>query len=109
MKILQNDIFGKKHDTKPEKEKKVAASSPKTFPGISLKDEITESQATANAMLIHRGLERKLIYSRLESTQAQKKFIKILKNELKIKAGIIDTVTATRDSLLTFFTNSFKK
>lgn len=103
MDILQNDIFGKKHNTKIEKEKKQSGSSSKKFPTVTLKDGINETQVASDAMLNHRVLEKKLIYSGLTTSQQRQTFMKIVKNELSIKAGLIDAATATRDSLISFF------
>lgn len=109
MKVLQNDIFGQKHDLNPEKEKKSSSATSKSFPTISLLDGLHEAQAAANAMLVHRALEKKLIFGGMTSSHQKKIFMKILKYELSIKAGIIDSLTATRDSLLSFYTSSIKK
>ena len=104
MQILQNDIFGTKHNTLQEKEKKQSlAAASKTFKEVTLLDGINEINATNEAMLIHRVLQKKILYAGL-STQKQKEiFLRILENEMKIKSGQIEAVTATRDSLLAFF------
>lgn len=109
MKVLQNDIFGQKHDLNPEKEKKSSSTTSKSFPSISLIDGLHEAQATANAMLVHRALEKKLIFGGMPLSHQKKIFMNILKNELSIKAGIVDPLTATRDSLLSFYIPSIKK
>ena len=45
MKIMQNDIFGQLHDTKPEKEKKPSMAVSKNFPSITLNDGLNENEA----------------------------------------------------------------
>ncbi len=108
MKILQNDIFGNSHDTKPEKEKKPPMAAPKNFPTISLRDGLNESQANADAMLFHRILQKKMIYEGLKTERQRNVFMKILKNELSIKAGLLDSVSASRDSLIAFYITKSK-
>lgn len=103
MNVLQHDILGQKHETKKEKEKKPSMASPKNFPNITLAEGLDDIQANTNSMLTHRILEKKLIYGGLKTKQARKSFMKILKNELSIKAGILDPTTASRDSLVEFF------
>lgn len=103
MKILQNDIFGQKHDTNPEKEKKVSMAAPKSFPNISLKSGLSEAQTVNDFVLIHRVLLKRLVGSGLPTKLQREVFAKVVKNELFIKAGRIDTLTATRDTLLAFF------
>ncbi|MBR1479695.1 MAG: hypothetical protein IJ599_02235 [Alphaproteobacteria bacterium] len=103
MKILQNDIFGQKHDTKPEKEKKVSMAAPKSFPNISLKSGLSEAQTVNDFVLIHRVLLKRLMGGGLTTKQQREVFAKVVKNELSIKSGRTDTLAATRDSLLAFF------
>ncbi len=103
MKIMQNDIFGQLHDTKPEKEKKLSMAVPKNFPSITLNDGLNEIEASANAMLIHKILEKRLINGGLETQLQQAIFQRVLNNELSIKSGQLDPSTATRDSLIAFF------
>lgn len=102
MEILQNDIFGKKHQTKEEKPKKSTPQA-KEFVNVKLRNGLSESAASNDAMLIHRVLQRKLIYAGLKSINQKSAFLKILKNELEIKTGKKDPVSAVRDSLLEFF------
>lgn len=101
--ILQNDIFGKKHSTVLQKEKKQTPSAPKNFPNVTIIDGNDEIKAANDAMLIHRILQKKLLYAGNLDKKQREIFMKILKNEMEIKAGKIDSVTATRDSLLAFF------
>ncbi|GHT89202.1 hypothetical protein FACS1894113_3650 [Alphaproteobacteria bacterium] len=108
MNIMQNDIFGEKHSATPEKAKKPASEAPKKFRNVSLLDGINEKEATGDAMLIHRILQRKAIYSGLSSEKMRKIFLKIFLNELLIKAGKNDAATSVRDSLFTFFIQNGK-
>ena len=98
MKVMQKDILGESHNTIQEKEKsKKTATTTKPFPTINLVSAINEDQAIADAMLNHRSLQRRQLYGNID----KEKFLRIFTNELKIKAGIIEASTATRDSLLT--------
>ena len=106
MEIIQNDIFGKKHQTKNEKIKKPTNSQTKDFVNVTLQNGLHEQDAITDAMLIHRVLQRKLIYSGLNNIKNKSAFLTILKNELKIKKGKTDPVSAVRDSLLEFFIKS---
>lgn len=103
MKIMQNDIFGQLHDTKPEKEKKTSMAAAKNFPSVTLNDGLNESEASANAMLIHKILEKRLINGGLSTKLQQEIFQRVLNNELAIKSGLLEASTATRDSLISFF------
>ena len=100
---MQNDIFGQLHDTKPEKEKMPSMATSKNFPSITLNDGLNETEASVNAMLIHKILEKRLLNSGLSSKLQQDIFQRVLNNELSIKSGQLDPATATRDSLITFF------
>ena len=106
MEILQNDIFGKKHQTKEEKMKKTTPSQTKDFINVTLQNGLNDQNASADAMLIHRVLQRKLIYSGLNTSKYKSAFLKILKNEMEIKKGKIDQISAVRDSLIEFFIKS---
>ena len=103
MKIMQNDIFGQLHDTKPEKEKKPSMAVSKNFPSITLNDGLNENEASVNAMLIHKILEKRLISGGLSTKLQQEIFLRVLNNELSIKSGQLEPSTATRDSLIAFF------
>lgn len=103
MDVIQNDIFGKKHQIKNEKIKKPITPQSKDFFNVKLENGLYEQEAINNAMLIHRILQRKLIYSGLNNIQHKAKFLKVLKNELEIKRGKKDPVSAVRDSLIEFF------
>lgn len=107
MEIAQKDIFGTSHKLSEDKKEKSkpSASAAKSFPNVTIASGINELQATGDAMLIHRILQRKLIYSGLSEQKRLAIFLRILKNETSIKAGIIEPATATRDSLLAFFTS----
>ena len=104
MKILQSDIFGEKHNSVQEKEKKQSlAASPKPFKDISIHDGINEGNATSEAMLIHRVIQKKIMYSGISTEKQREVLMRVLINEMKIKSGECDATTATRDSLITFF------
>ena len=103
MEIMQNDIFGKLHNTKPEKEKKPLLANPKNFPSVTLNDGLNEAEASANAMLIHKILQKRLLNGGLNTQHQQDIFMRILNNELAIKSGQLDPATATRDSLISFY------
>ena len=106
MEIMQNDIFGKLHNTKPEKEKKTSMAIPKSFPSVTLNDGINESEASANAMLIHKILQKRLVNAGLKNRRQQEIFTRVISNELAIKSGQLDPATATRDSLISFYVMS---
>jgi hypothetical protein len=107
MEITQRDIFGNGHKllATEEKQKKVGTTpSQKGYVDISLKDGLLESAAANDAILIHRILQRKLIYSGLTMTKQGSAYLRVFENELRIKRGRAIPSTATRDSLLAFFT-----
>jgi hypothetical protein len=102
LKILQNDIFGNKQScevTKPV----VKAAPPKKFPSITMHNGINELQAANDAMLVHRALQKKLTFSGLTTKKQLSSLLKIVENEINLPRGIIDPVTATRDSLIKFY------
>ena len=104
LQILQKDIFGESHKNVQEKEKKQSASSGyKPFREITLSDGINEKNLTADSMLILRVLQKKLIYRGLGSEELREKFLRVFQNELLIKSGKLDSATAVRDSLISFF------
>ncbi|MDR3031209.1 MAG: hypothetical protein LBU35_02375 [Holosporales bacterium] len=104
MELLQQDIFGEKHKTIQEKEKKQPTSAAsKAFREMSLADGINEKEITNEFMLILRILQRKILFSGLLSTKTKDMFLRILLNELSIKSGKTDPATAVRDSLIAFF------
>ena len=103
MKVMQNDIFGKQHDLAPVKEKKPSLANQKSFPSITLNDGLNEAEASSNAMLIHKILEKRMLTKGLNSSLNQRVFMRILNNELAIKSGLMDSATATRDSLISFY------
>ncbi|MDR1233667.1 MAG: hypothetical protein LBJ92_00745 [Holosporales bacterium] len=81
----------------------------KAYRDVTLKDGILEAEAAADAMLIHRILQRKMIYSNLSTANQQRVFLRIFMNEANIKTGAISPCTATRDSIISFFTMSYVK
>ena len=106
VEVLQLDIYGEKNNVAPDgtslpKGKASSALAKKPYRELSIADGIDEKTAAAEAMLIHRGVQRKLLY--FASDSRKKIFLKVLKNEMQIKSGEIDSLTAVRDSLLEFF------
>jgi hypothetical protein len=100
MKVFQRDLLGNKIEIQTGKAKKeskpVSAPPPKKeFKSITLNIGIDAKQAEAEAMLTHRVLQKRALNL--------SKLLKILKNEIAIKAGQKDAVTAVRDSLIRFY------
>ena len=106
MEIMQNDIFGKHHNARPEKDKKPSMAAPKSFPRNTLDDGLNEAEASANAMLIHKILQKRLVSGNLCTQRQIDVFMRILSNELAIKSGLMEASTATRDSLISFYVMS---
>ncbi len=107
MKIFQRNIIGGGCNISTEKERKSSVkASPvkKEYPTVTLEDGLDNKNAEANAMLYHRMLQKKVIFSGIKTKEKQDILTDILCNEMKIKNGDIDALTATRDSLLRFFT-----
>jgi hypothetical protein len=106
MEIFQNDIFGVKHQTSDldqNRKPPQPTGNAKPFRQIGLTDGIDEEVASNDAMLIHRILQKKLLYSGLSSKKQRDVLLRILYNEMNIKAGNIEPATASRDSLLASF------
>jgi hypothetical protein len=106
VEILQNDIFGVGHkvsQTQDKRERSSETGSTKSFRNISLNDGVSESVATNDSMLIHRILQRKIMYSNKLDKDKKRVLFRILCNELNIKSGNVDAYTASRDSLIAFF------
>jgi hypothetical protein len=107
MEILQKDIFGNDHKLiakdKPNKVTMTQSSS-RSYGNISLENGLLETFVSNDAILIHRILQRKLIYSGFTSDKQRAAFLQIFDNEMRIKRGKVSPVTAARDSLLAFFT-----
>ena len=97
MKIQQTDILGNSHDISSKQEPKKNTSSWKNFPKIDLNIGLNALQLEADYMLILRIMQK-----RLAANGINKKFIKIFKNELYIKLGKRDIVSAIRDSLIEY-------
>ncbi|MDR2075039.1 MAG: hypothetical protein LBP31_02345 [Holosporales bacterium] len=99
MEIFQKDILGGGISINSEKSKKFSEKSEsaakKEYKPITIYDGIDEKHAEANAMLIHRFLQKK--------TKNKNLLIKLLKNEMNIKNGKMEVTTAVRDSLLSVF------
>ncbi|MDR0640458.1 MAG: hypothetical protein LBF65_01845 [Holosporales bacterium] len=106
MEILQHDIFGEKHSLESEKKPKktVTAGSPRTYRDITMADGLLETVAAADAMLIHRILQRKVSFTNLSTAKQKQAFLRIFMNEVMIKSGEISAPTASRDSIISFFT-----
>ncbi|MDR1609518.1 MAG: hypothetical protein LBR78_01535 [Holosporales bacterium] len=104
VKILQCDIFGNAHAAGggDASIKKAQATPP---PGkrpldININSGISKAQATGDAMLIHRVLQKRLVWSGLKTPKQISTLVKLVRNEMLIKAGAVEPETATRDSLL---------
>lgn len=98
MKIIQNDIFGMPCDIKGSQKHVKAIVIEKQYRDVNISDGSNEISAANDAMLIHRILQKKSL-----KNMNQQVFLRILENEMRIKSGDIDSVTAVRDSLLNFF------
>lgn len=106
MEVFQRNISGSGNTISTTKEKKSAEKQEKKpFPEIKIEGGINEKQAESDSMLIHRSLQRKIIFDGLKKRNT---FLKIINNEINIKIGATDAVTATRDSLLSFFAKNRK-
>ncbi|MDR1289304.1 MAG: hypothetical protein LBJ77_02830 [Holosporales bacterium] len=102
VEISQMDIFGNGHRLNEEKEKKPTSpqSPSKGYREVSLEDGLLESSAATDAVLIHRILQRKLIYSGLTTDKQKLAFLRVFENEMRIKGGKQNPITSTRYSLL---------
>jgi hypothetical protein len=104
MEILQNDIFGRKHKTVKEKEiKQPLDPVRKSYRNVTIFDGLDEAALSYDSMLIHRILQRKILYHRNLNQKQKEQFLRIIINEMNIKSGKVDPITSTRDSLLSFF------
>jgi hypothetical protein len=102
---MQTDIFGGMHRVEGEQlpKKQERSTQTKPFRPITIHDGHDETHATNSAMLIHRSLQKKLSATGLTTSAQNAAFVRIFMNELKIKSGTMDPVTAVRDSLISFF------
>ncbi|MDR0553160.1 MAG: hypothetical protein LBG13_03665 [Holosporales bacterium] len=106
--IFQRDITGALIELEAQAKKKRTASgervhTPTTgYRSITLRDGCDGKNAESDSMLIHRILQRKVIYGGLNSSDLRSILLKIIKNEMAIKIGEIDSVSATRDSLIIY-------
>lgn len=101
MEIFQRNIIGGGDTITTIKEKKPAEKQiKKPFPEINITSGINEKQAESDAMLIHRSLQKKIMFGGLQKREL---FLKIINNEADVKLGLKDAVSASRDSLLSFF------
>jgi hypothetical protein len=104
--IFQRDITGALIEVDPHVAKKALIGKEKAhaptagYRNITLRDGVDEKNAESDAMLIHRILQRKVIYGGLASSSSKSLFLKIIGNEIAIKTGEIDPISATRDSLI---------
>jgi hypothetical protein len=105
VQLKQIDILGEKHQVGDQytKEKSNTKGATKPFPSIGLDSGLNENQAAGDAMSIHRVLQKRLLKTDLSNKKRLDLLVKIVSNELYIKAGYRDAVTATRDSLLLFY------
>ena len=111
MEIFQTDIFGNRQNTgldPNKKDKKQDNPSKKTreYRDVTLNDGLLdEKNIEGDAMLILRILQRKMLYSGLSSIKSGKIFRNIVANEMSIKLGDTDSITAVRSSLVEYFLN----
>ena len=98
--MKQTDIFGNKHDINPATTKTNQSIKTKYFPKINLEFGLETAQMQTDYILVHRIMQKKLANNNISKNM--KSFIKIFCNELKIKAGKQDIVSATRDSLIEY-------
>ncbi|MDR1488546.1 MAG: hypothetical protein LBI26_02300 [Holosporales bacterium] len=106
MKIFQKDLTGAYVEVCADSSKKVrekTVSAARQYRDITVMDGVDEGNAEADAMLIHRILQKKVIYGGFSKEYKKKLLLKILNSEISIKRGEIDSVSATRDSLLSYF------
>jgi hypothetical protein len=105
MNVLQSDFLGKRHsiNKKKETERPERYVKKKSFRPITMHDGCDEVNAKNNAMMIHRYLQHKLSTTGL-TTRAQNAALKrIFMNEMRIKSGTVNPITAVQDSLIHFF------
>jgi hypothetical protein len=103
VKILQCDIFGNTHSAggeAPGKKTLTTSTSSKKNIDVNINSGINKAQAAGDAMLIHRVLQKRLVWSGLKTQKQLSTLVKLVRNEMLIKAGAIETETATRNSLL---------
>jgi hypothetical protein len=106
LQVFQKDILGQQHDVvakEQSKTRQVGGNAKPPFRQISLADGVNAEVATSDAMLIHRILQKKLLYAGLSSEKQRRVLLRILRNEIGIKAGNIEPITASRDSLIAYF------
>jgi hypothetical protein len=103
MKILQCDIFGDTHsvgsNASSQKMSATSAQSKKPL-DVNINSGISKAQAAGDAMLIHRVLQKRLMWSGLKTSKQLNVLAKLVGNEMLTKAGAVEPETATRDSLL---------
>jgi hypothetical protein len=105
VEIFQKDILGGGLvlNTNPSPKKSLEKSNMKAkkeYRPITILDGIDEKHAESEAMLIMRTLQKRTKDKNLQ--------IKLIKNEMNIKNGKIEAITAVRDSLIASFV-VFKK
>lgn len=96
------DVVSSKKDIKSSAPKK-SSDVKKPFVDVTIMDAVENERAEGSAMLIHRVLQKKIIYGGMKSSESMHKFLKVVNNEMMIKMGELDAGTATRDSLIEFF------
>jgi hypothetical protein len=110
MEIFQEDIFGGKHKIGEKEGKNTkSAPEPRKFINFDLRSGISRAEAESLAMLIQRSLQKKISGSGLRTQEQIADFRRLVANEIAIKRGTMDAVTATRDSLIAYYAKSSKK
>jgi hypothetical protein len=106
MEIFQNDLFGNRHlesESSRGKPRALTSAPPQQFRQVCLEDGLDEAIASGDSMLIHRILQKKILYQRPINKERVGILLKVLHNEMSIKSGKIEPSTASRDSLLAFY------
>jgi hypothetical protein len=99
---VQNNIFGQQDTLIPGKEETKVVAAKKPYRNISIMDGNDEKYVADNYMLLLRSVQKRA--AEKEMAGAQKELLlQLLYNEIHLKQGTTDILSATRDSLLQFF------
>jgi hypothetical protein len=103
--VLQKNIIGGESVVDSPKERNVVAkkSVPANFFDMSIKDGLDAKYSDECSMIVHRIIQKRILFSGIKTEKQRDIFLKTLQNEIDIKIGEIDACTATRDSLISFF------
>lgn len=103
IKVLQNDILGNKVSISDEKIKEKSPTKPREFKNISILDGNDQKYLESDYMLMLRIMQKRILYKVNQSPKMKNLFLKLIHNEMKLKLGELDSVSATRDSLISYF------